>query len=106
MGCTNGLLGQSQLYTDRFCANMLLMNLRVEAAGYPHIAQDIFCENSEPHPSLGALHVANRGHTSSVGCPGTAQAVPTRRDLGHPRYFIACWSLLPAPRGNHCAQLG
>lgn len=45
MGCTEGLLGQSQHYMDRFCANMLYMNRRVEAGGYPYIAWDIFCEN-------------------------------------------------------------
>ncbi|XP_004604413.1 UPF0764 protein C16orf89 homolog [Sorex araneus] len=45
MGCTAGLFGQSQHYMNRFCANMLLINRRVEAGGYPPIARDIFCEN-------------------------------------------------------------
>ncbi|XP_055991105.1 UPF0764 protein C16orf89 homolog [Sorex fumeus] len=45
MGCTAGVFGHSQHYMDRFCANMLLVNRRVEAGGYPPIARDIFCEN-------------------------------------------------------------
>ncbi|CAK6444717.1 unnamed protein product, partial [Pipistrellus nathusii] len=44
-GCTRGLFHQSQRYMDLFCANMMDMNHRAEAIGYPYPVQDIFMEN-------------------------------------------------------------
>ncbi|KAM9208971.1 UPF0764 protein C16orf89 homolog [Dugong dugon] len=45
MGCTKGLFRQSQHYMDLFCANMMDLNRRAEAAGYAYPTQDIFMEN-------------------------------------------------------------
>ncbi|KAM9584054.1 UPF0764 protein C16orf89 homolog [Trichechus inunguis] len=45
MGCTKGLFLQSQHYMDLFCANMMDLNRRAEAAGYANPTQDIFMEN-------------------------------------------------------------
>lgn len=41
-----GLFRQSQHYMDLFCANMMDLNQRAEAAGYAYPIRDIFMENS------------------------------------------------------------
>ncbi|XP_042554346.1 UPF0764 protein C16orf89 homolog isoform X1 [Dipodomys spectabilis] len=44
-GCTQSLFRQSQLYIGIFCANMMALNQRAQAAGYTYPTQDLFMEN-------------------------------------------------------------
>ncbi|XP_076998006.1 UPF0764 protein C16orf89 homolog [Tamandua tetradactyla] len=44
-GCRSGLFQHSQHYTELFCANMMDLNRRTEALGYPHPTRDLFMEN-------------------------------------------------------------
>ncbi|XP_004706292.1 UPF0764 protein C16orf89 homolog [Echinops telfairi] len=45
LGCTEGLFAQSQHYMHLFCANMMDLNRRAEAVGYPYPTRDLFMEN-------------------------------------------------------------
>ncbi|XP_004628135.2 UPF0764 protein C16orf89 homolog isoform X2 [Octodon degus] len=44
-GCTKGLFSQSQHYISIFCANMMALNQKSEAAGYAYPIRDLFMEN-------------------------------------------------------------